>query len=70
MLTFPDPYSNCGVEADPDPRVVVETVPKDVGEADVVCVVGRTVVVTVGRVVVVTGLSRVEGRYVNRVGIR
>ncbi len=28
------------------------------------------VVVTVGRSVVVTGLSRVEGRYVNRVGTR
>jgi hypothetical protein len=28
------------------------------------------VVVTVGRNVVVTGLSRVEGRYVNRVGTR
>ena len=28
------------------------------------------IVVTVGRDVVVTGLSRVEGRYVNRVGTR
>jgi hypothetical protein len=28
------------------------------------------IVVTVGRSVVVTGLSRVEGRYVNRVGTR
>jgi hypothetical protein len=70
MLTFPDPYSNCGVEADPDPKVVVETVPKNFGGDDVVCFLVRIVVVTVGRIVVVTGLSRVEGRYVNRVEIR
>ncbi len=62
MLTFPDPYSNCGVEADPDPKVVVETVLGNVGGEDVVCVVNRLVVVTVGRIVAVTGLSRVEGR--------
>ncbi len=71
MLTFPDPYSSCGVEMDPDPKVEVGTVLKNVGEeGEVVCVVDCVVVVTVGRLVVVTGLSRVEGRYVNRVGIR
>ncbi len=68
MLTFPDPYSNCGVEADPD--VVVETVLRTVEVEDVVWLSDRMVVVTVGRDVVVTGLSRVEGRYVNRVGTR
>jgi hypothetical protein len=68
MLMFPDPYSTCGVEEDPD--VVEETVLGTVGGEDVVRVVDRMVVVTVGRNVVVTGLSRVEGRYVNRVGNR
>jgi hypothetical protein len=68
MLTLPDPYSTCGVEADPD--VVVETVLRTVGRTVIVWVVERMVVVTVGRSVVVTGLSRVEGRYVNRVGTR
>jgi hypothetical protein len=71
MLTFPDPYSSCGVEMDPDPKVVVGTVLEKTGrEEDVVCVVDRVVVVTVGRIVVVIRLSRVEGQYVNRVGIR
>ncbi len=69
MLTFPEPYSTCGVEADPEPDVDEETVLGTVGGEDVVRVVNRMVVVTVGRNVV-TGLSRVEGRYVNQVGIR
>jgi hypothetical protein len=34
MLTFPDPYLTCGVEADPD--VVVETVLRTVGRTVVV----------------------------------
>jgi hypothetical protein len=34
MLTFPDPYSACGVKADPD--VVVETVLETVGRTVVV----------------------------------
>jgi hypothetical protein len=34
MLTFPDPYSTCGVEADPD--VVIETVLETVGRTVVV----------------------------------
>jgi hypothetical protein len=56
---------------DPDPGVVVVTVLVEVGKkAEVVCVVESVVVVTVGWLVVVMGLSRVEGRYVKRVGIR
>jgi hypothetical protein len=51
---------------DPDPKVVVGTVLVIVdGTAEVVWVVKRVV-----RLVVVIGLSRVDGRYVNLVGIR
>ncbi len=68
MLTFSDPYSACGVVEDLD--VVVESVLETVGRTVVVWVLGRIVVVIVGRKVVVRGLSRVEGRYVKRVGTR
>jgi len=66
ILMFPDPYSSCDVEIYPDPKLVAGTVL----ENEVVWNVGWVVVVTVGRFVVVMGLSRVEGRYVKRVGIR
>jgi hypothetical protein len=67
---LPDPYLNGGVGMDPNPTVVVGTGLANVdGRAENVCVVEPVVVVTVGRLVVM-GLSRVEGRYVNRVGIR
>ncbi len=58
----------CGVVEGPD--VVVETVLETVGRTVVVWGVRRMVVVTVGRKVVVRGLSRVEGRYIKRVGTR
>jgi hypothetical protein len=66
ILMFPDPYSSCDVEIYPDPKLVAGTIL----ENEVVWNVGWVVVVTVGRFVVVMGLSRVEGRYVKRVGIR